>query len=78
MTYCQDEYDEENEEEGQANWDLDIDENADFDFVWDLREWKMKEHEWSKMKWIRKWLVYCYCMQIRLTVRERKIEVVIC
>ncbi len=33
MTYCQDEYDEENEEEGQANWDLDIDENADFDFV---------------------------------------------
>lgn len=36
MTYCQEEYDEDNEEEeGQANWDLDIDENADFDFVWD-------------------------------------------
>ena len=39
MTYCQDEYDDENgeEEEGQANWDLDIDENADFDFVWVLK-----------------------------------------
>jgi hypothetical protein len=34
MTYCQEEYEEENsEQEGQANWDLDIDENADFDFV---------------------------------------------
>jgi hypothetical protein len=39
---------------------LDIDENADFDFVWDLREWEMKGNEWSKMKSTRKWLVYCY------------------
>ncbi len=50
MTYCQDEYDEENEEEGQANWDLDIDENADFDFVWDLKEMKKTWNEWNGVR----------------------------
>jgi hypothetical protein len=54
---------------------LDIDENADFDFVWDLREMEMNGIRWNEPE--NDWYIVI-CMKIGLKVREMKTERMVC